>query len=90
MDVVHQVGHAIHLRLLLRLERLLPQTEEEEKGASGGRGGGGGGRAMEGSGDGGVTAVLSASFDASSYQGFILLQPKLQQPTFDSVMMGLL
>lgn len=88
MDVVHQVGHAIHLRLLLWLERLLPQTEEEEKGASGGRGGGGG-RTMEGSGDGGVTAVLSAS-STRLHQGFILLQPKLQQPTFDSVMMGLL
>lgn len=65
MDAVQQVGHALHLRLLLWLERLLPQTEEEEKGASGGRGGGGGGT-MEGSGDGGVTALLSASFDASS------------------------
>lgn len=36
VDVVHQIGHALHLRLLLWPERLLPQTEEE-KGASGGR-----------------------------------------------------
>ena len=39
VDAVRQVGHALHLCLLLWPERLLPQTEEEEKGASGGRGG---------------------------------------------------
>lgn len=39
VDAVCQIGHALHLRLLLRPEWLLPQTEEEEKGASGGRGG---------------------------------------------------
>ncbi|KAG7243038.1 hypothetical protein INR49_016805, partial [Caranx melampygus] len=39
VDAVCQIGHALHLCLLLRPQRLLPQTEEEEKGASGGRGG---------------------------------------------------
>lgn len=36
-DTVRQIDHALHLRLLLRPERLLQQTEEEEKGGSGGR-----------------------------------------------------
>lgn len=58
VDEVHQVGHALYLCILLWTERLLPQTEEE-KGASSGRGGFGG-RTMEGSGNRGVTAVLSA------------------------------
>lgn len=31
VDAVHQVGHALHLRMFLWFERLLPQTEEEEK-----------------------------------------------------------
>ncbi len=39
VDAVPQVGHALHLCLLLWPEWLLPQTEEEEKGTSGGRGG---------------------------------------------------
>lgn len=37
-DAERQVSNAVHLRLLLRPERLLPQTQEE-KGASEGRGG---------------------------------------------------
>lgn len=38
VDVEQQVSDAVHLRLLLRPERLLPQTGEE-KGAGEGRGG---------------------------------------------------
>lgn len=39
VDAVRQIGHALHLCLLLWSERLLPQTEKEEKGARRGRGG---------------------------------------------------
>lgn len=58
LDAQRSVGHALHLRLLLRPQRLLPRTQEEEKGADGGRGGRRrrGGGTVEGSGDGGVTA----------------------------------
>lgn len=31
VDAAHQVGHALHLRMFLWFEQLLPQTEEEEE-----------------------------------------------------------
>lgn len=78
VDVLRQIGHALHLCLLLWPERLLQQKEEEEKGASGGREGWGG-RTMEGSGDGGVTAALSAALSSPS-PGFYLLKDRDVRP----------
>lgn len=39
LDVLPQINHALHLRLLLRPQWLLLRTGEEEEGAAGGRGG---------------------------------------------------